>query len=112
MHDTPMESDWKEFRNIVPTLRERYLEELIPELTATLQDDSQTPTERFWSTHERIQEIEKILRACLDGHSRSRMMSYIFLMIRHQMMTEDDLAEFSEDLRERVKQSSITPATG
>ncbi len=112
MHDTPMESDWKEFRNIVPTLRERYLEKLIPELTATLRDHAQTPTERFWSAHERMKEIEKTLRACLDGHSRSRMMSYIFQMIRHQMMTEEDLAGFSEELRERVKRSSITPATG
>ncbi len=106
MHGNPIESDRNKFRSIVPALRERYLERLIPELTATLQDESQTPTERFWSAHERMQEIEKILRVCLDGHSRSRMMGYVFLMVRHQMLTEDDLAGFSEELRERVNMIS------
>ncbi len=106
MHDNPIESDWKKFRSIVPSLLERYLEKLIPDLTATLQDESQTPTERFWSAHERMNKIEKILRDCLDGHSRSRMMSYVFLMVRHQMLIEEDLAGFSEELRERVNMIS------
>jgi hypothetical protein len=102
MQDNPKEADWKKFRKMVPVLRERYLEKLIPELTAMLQNEKQTPTERFWNASERTEEIGKILRTCLDGHTRSRMMSFLLLMIRHQMMTEEDLKGFSDELREQI----------
>jgi hypothetical protein len=72
MHDRPMESYGNKFRDKVPALRECYLEKTIPELTAMLREESQTPIKRFWDTHERMNNIEKILRTCLDGHSRSR----------------------------------------
>ena len=101
-HDGPIESDWKKFRAIVPELRERYLRERNAELSAILRDESSTPTHRFWTASERIEEIEKILKSCLDGHSRSTMMVYLMMMYRHQMLTEADLNGFSEEVRGRL----------
>ena len=102
-HDQPGESDWKKFRTIVPELRERYLRERNSEMSAILQDESLTPTDQFWTASDRIEEIRKILRSCLDGHSRSKMMNFLAIMYRHQMLTESDLEGFSEEILERLE---------
>ena len=101
-HNQPSESDWKKFRMIVPELRERYLRERNSEIDAILRDESSTPTNKFWTASKRIEEIEKILRSCLDDHSRSTMMNYLMIMCRHQMLMEEDLDDFSEDVRGRL----------
>lgn len=51
---------------------------------------------------ERTKEIAKVLRECLDGHTRSKMEFFMRLMIGHGMMTENDISEFSEEVRERL----------
>ena len=106
MHDKPVESDWKAFRAMVPELRERYLKERNRELVAVLTDESLTPTERFWNTSERIEQIAKLLRTCLDGHTRSRMVEHLLLMYRYRMLNDDDLGNFSPELRSRVVELS------
>jgi len=100
-HDQPSESDWKKFRMIVPELRERYLRKRNSEIIVILRDESSTPTNIFWTASERIEEIGRILRSCLDGHTRSTMMNYLMIMCRHQMLTEEDLGGFSEEVRGR-----------
>ncbi len=96
------ESDWKIFRSIVPELRERYLRDRNNELIAILQDESLTPTEKFWTTSERMKEIGGILRTCLDDHKRSKMIDSLMLMYRHQIIMDADLEAFSDGVRERV----------
>jgi len=100
--DQPSESDWKKFRTIVPDLRERYLRERNSELSALLLDESLSPTTQFWTASERIDEIGKILKSSLDGHSRSTMIHYMMVMYGHQMLREEDLADFSEEVRGRI----------
>ena len=102
MRDNPKESDWKTFRKMVPELRERYLSRCNPELLAILRDESLTPTEQFWNVEERIGKEVKILRSCLDGHSRSKMVDYMTVMYLQGMLTDDDLQGFTEELRDRV----------
>jgi hypothetical protein len=97
------ENDWKIFRDMAPVIRERYLSKRNQELLDILGDDQQSHTERFWDVEERSNEIAKILRECLDGHSRSKMRLFMMVMLRHGMMTDDDLNKFSEELRERLQ---------
>ena len=93
------ESDWKRFRKLVPQLRERYLEEKNKKLIETLTDPKRTPTDQFWDTFEIMKKEKKILEDCLDGHSRSNQFFYMYLMCKYGMLREDDLEEFSEELR-------------
>ncbi|MEM0964833.1 MAG: hypothetical protein AAGJ81_01615 [Verrucomicrobiota bacterium] len=102
MNSKPIESDWKQFRSMVDTLRERYLEETNQRLRDSLLNPTKTPTERFWDTHEEIREEARVLTDCLDKHSRSKMYEAMVLMLHHGMMTEDDLEVFSEDLQEKL----------
>lgn len=99
----PQKSDWKQFRKMVPNLRERYLEENIPFIQEILNDKNRTPTERFWDTFKEMEKTGKILRDCLDGHSRSNMVMNMSLMYRYGLMKDEDLKHFSEELQERMQ---------
>lgn len=98
----PKESDWKRFRDKAEELRERYLAETNPRLVAMLIDPVKTPTERFWDTFEEMKKEKRILEDCLDGHSRSKMFGFMCSMLRCGMLKEEDLNEFSEELREQL----------
>jgi len=97
------ESDWKRFRSLVPTVRERYLAEQNAMLLKILTDPNRSETERFWDAFNRGIEVREILTACLDGHSRSKMVLSMRLMLRANMLRQDDLVSFSDELQERLK---------
>ncbi len=104
-----MESDWKKFRDMVPMLRERYLAECNARITALLTAPGKNETERFWDAHEAMEKEAKILRRCLDGHSRSSMWLFVITMIRAGMLKKEDMLEFSEELQ---KQASYAFSSG
>ena len=97
-----MERDWKTFKNMIPHLRERYLKSKNYEIIKILQDENKNQTERFWSARDKFESERKILVDCLDGYSRSRMLLHLALMYRYKMLKEDDLNEFSEELRNKI----------
>jgi hypothetical protein len=97
-----MESDWKTFRDMVPQLRERYLANRNARISALLTDAESTETQRFWDAMEEMEREARVLRECLDGHSRSKMLLYILAMIRAGMLGKDDIEAFSEDLQKQV----------
>lgn len=102
----PSEADWKNYKSMIPLLRERYLRDRNKELTTILNRDTSTPTENFWAAHERMREIGRTISDCLDDHRKSRMIHNLMLMYGHQMIADDDLDGFSEEVRRRI--SAIT----
>jgi predicted protein tyrosine phosphatase len=97
-----MESDWRTFRDMVPRLRERYLADRNARIAALLTDAEKTETQRFWDAMEEMDREARVLRECLDGHSRSKMWLYILAMIRAGMLSKEDIEAFSEDLQKQV----------
>ncbi|MDY7092710.1 MAG: multidrug transporter [Acidobacteriota bacterium] len=106
MHNKPLESDWKIYRERVSEWRERYLEKKNQEIVAILEDEGKTPTERFWEARRAMDEEADILTTCLDGHSRSKMSWNLLLMHGHGLVLDEDLEEFSDGLRESILRSS------
>lgn len=98
------EADWKVFKGLIPGLRERYLRKRNEALIALLSAPGKTETERFWDTEEGIRRQAKILRDCLDHHSRSQAYFSMLLMKRHGMLEESDLASISDELREKLRE--------
>ena len=96
------ESDWKLFRKRVPAWRERYLEEKNAALHRLLDQPDQTPTTIFWQCKEFANEQARVLVHCFDGHSRTKMGEFLALMIRHKVVGQTDLDEFSEELQARL----------
>ena len=99
------ESDWKKFRAMVPKLRERYLGKCNARIAALLTDPAKNETECFWDAMETMEKEAKLLRHCLDGHSRSKMWLFIISMIRSGMLDQGDLTEFSAELRDSVSRA-------
>ena len=87
---------------MVPNLRERYLAERNARISCLLTDGGKNETDRFWAAMEEMEKESRVLRQCLDGHSRSKMWLYILTMIRAGMLKKDDLAHFSEELQKEV----------
>jgi hypothetical protein len=97
-----MESDWKKFRDLVPMLRERYLCARNSQIARKLTESNKTETERFWDAQKLMDKEARILRACLDGHSRSKMWLYMVTMRDAGMLKREDLADFSAQLQKDV----------
>jgi len=97
-----IESDWRKFRDMVPTLRERYLATRNARIAAMLTDVTKSETERFWDAMETMEREAGVLRQCLDGHSRSKMWLYILTMIRAGMLTREDISVFSAELQKEM----------
>jgi hypothetical protein len=100
---TLIESDWKTFRRLIPEWRERYITGINKKLLHVLSNPRKTQTDTFWDTKEKADKSARILRDCLDGHSRSSMTRFFFLMLKHNMITLDDLTEFSTELQEHME---------
>ena len=98
----PTESDWKKFRDMVPILRERYLAARNGRIAALLTDPKKNETERFWDAMEKMEKEARVLRKCLDGHSRSKMWLFMLTMIRAGMLKKEDLEDFGEELRNEL----------
>lgn len=111
--DKPLESDWKTFRKQVPRWRERYLERQNRQIAAIFTDKQKTPTEQFWTAEEQIKQVARTLVVCLDGHSRSSMVMFLFKMYQNKMIGDEDLEQFSTELRSRILQmAEILPSQG
>ena len=87
---------------MVPTLRERYLAVRNARIAAMLKDPAKGETERFWDAMETMEREARVLRQCLDGHSRSKMWLYMLTMIRAGMLTRDDISAFSAALQKEI----------
>jgi len=98
------ESDWKLFRKSIEGWRERYLAKINKELIIDLANPDATPSETFWKTYEKINQIGKILQDSFDGLSRSRMKLAIFLMLGQGVITLEDIQPFSEDLQQQAEE--------
>lgn len=96
------ETDWKLFRKRVSVWRERYLEQQNHTLRCLLDQPDQTPTSVFWQSKEFADQRAQVLVNCFDGHSRSKMDGFLALMIRHKVIGQTDLNEFSDELQARL----------
>ena len=84
-------------------LRERYLKSRNQELIAILTDPKRDETERFWDAHKRMDEVGRVLRDCLDGHSRSRLYLALMLMRKHGMLLDEDLHHFTPETADELR---------
>lgn len=95
------EADWKLFRKKLPDWQERYMEKLINEYRAILDTDEEAST-KFWNLEKRIRNDKKDTGVLARDISRSNMDFLIMDLIDERAIGFEDLADFSEDYRERM----------
>lgn len=96
----PSKKDWKLFREKIPGWQETYMEKLLRGYIDYLSTDLSAST-KFW-------ELEKMLKAdrkspgVLIDMRKSTMIWDIVSLINDKAICFDDLAEFSDELKETV----------
>ena len=93
--------DWALYRRKMPVWQENYMEHLCKEYAEILTSDEQG-SDRFWKLWERIDEDRKCT-GVIARMSRSSMIMNLVNLIGEGAITLEDLAEFSEEVQERVR---------
>lgn len=93
-------ADWKLFMEKVPEWQETYMERLLKEYVKMLQSKKPAST-KFWDLDKRIKKDKKNpgVQMQLD---KGEAIFDIVTMINLGIITQDDLADFSDDLKESV----------
>ena len=92
--------DWKLFRDLLPGWQEAFMERLNKAYIELLSGEGHA-SDKFWALEERIKE-DKRRPGVLLRISRSDLEWNLRDLIRDGAITMDDLAWFSEEIRERV----------
>lgn len=92
------ESDWKLFKELLPTWQESYMEMLISQYIEILNSDSEASS-RFWALEERINRDKLSSGVLVNDVRRSTMRYEITNLLSDNAITLDDLDGFTEDIK-------------
>ena len=94
--------DWKLYREKLPGWQERYMEKLVKEYIEMLSNDDKPASEKFWELEERIKKDKKHPGVLIEVR-KSNALYDIIRFIALDVITYDDLADFSEDLKKDIE---------
>ena len=92
------EKDWKLFRKKLPVWQEVYMERLIKDYAELLDGDEAAP-EKFWTLDKRVRADRQSLGVRVSEESRSNLQNILTGLILENVISEDDLYDFSEELQ-------------
>lgn len=101
--NTPAEKDWKLFRKKLPEWQENYMNRLNKEYMEILSQEDKNPSDIFWELDSRIKHDRKLTGVVVHDMSRSQMHIHLLDLLGENVITLDDLLDFSEDLQERLR---------
>lgn len=95
------EQDWKLFRKKLPLWQEAYMDKLNQEYIRLLLGGG-LASDKFLELEKRIRDDKRSIGVVADMR-RSQMYSDLLLLLVNEIIREDDLEGFSEELSETVK---------
>lgn len=103
------ESDWKRFKPLRQLALERFCEQVLLDIGRIGADGGKGCHERYLDIYRLIHEKDKELARSFDCLRRSTALVQIALFRSHGLITEEDLAGFSEELQNQIKAFSTAP---
>lgn len=94
--------DWKLFQEKLSGWQEHYMEGLVKEYVNFLNDDKKPASDKFWELEKRIKEDKHHPGAIMEMR-KSEAIWDVIRLIRLNVITYDDLSEFSGELRQELK---------
>lgn len=94
--------DWKLFREKLPVWQENYMSRLIEEYMILLRDENKEASDKFWELEKKIKDDRRHPGVILNIR-KSEVLYDIIRLIRLEVITCDDLDDFSADLQQAVK---------
>lgn len=92
--------DWVLFREKISDWQEAYMNKLNKEYIELLSGEGR-PSEKFWTLEERIRNDKKDTGVQLKM-SRSNCIPNIISLLNEEVITMEDLDEFSDELKETI----------
>lgn len=92
--------DWALFREKISDWQEAYMNKLNKEYIELLSGEGR-PSEKFWTLEERIRNDKKDTGVQLKT-SRSNCIPNIISLLNEEVITMEDLDEFSDELKETI----------
>ena len=93
--------DWKHYREKLPAWQENYMNRLNKEYMHLLSADKK-PSEKFWELEKRIKNDRHHPGVIIEVRKSSAIFD-ILRLIRFDVITYDDLTDFSNELQQIVK---------
>lgn len=97
----PSKSDWKRYQQKNREWQERYIEKLVLEYADYLRSNLPASV-KFWELEKRIKRDKKNPGVQIEV-SKSEMFWDIIRLLRIGVISIEDLAEFSEDLKKEIE---------
>ena len=93
--------DWKHYREKLPVWQENYMDHLNKEYMSLLSADKK-PSEKFWELEKRIKNDRHHPGVIIEMR-KSNAISDIIRLIHLDVITYNDLTDFSDELQQTVK---------
>lgn len=94
--------DWKLFREKLAGWQENYMEQLNREYIDLLSADDKNASDKFWELEKRIKKDKKHPGVIMEMRKSEAIWNIVYL-IRLNVITYDELADFSDELKQVVK---------
>jgi hypothetical protein len=96
------ESDWKVFRKLRELALERYCERVLNEVERLVQKKGAGSHERYLKLWGLLRKRDKTLGYAFDDPRRSKAIIQLANIVAEDLLTEDELNQFSEETRESI----------
>ena len=102
MNRTIAEADWKLLRKLQPIALARFCQRALDEIELTLNDADKTSHERYLAIYELMGQRDGELAETFDDLRRSNAFFHLARFQLHELLTEKEMAAFSDDARQAV----------
>ena len=103
MRDEIKESDWKRFKKIQPVALERLSERILGKVAELVADSDKSFHERYLAVYRAIKDGDEDVARGFDKFSRSSAVFQLAVMRGQELVTDEELVEFSEETQESVE---------
>lgn len=97
----PSKKDWKLFRDKIGSWQESYIEKIVKEYIDFLNGDLPA-SRKFWELEKKIKQDKKKPGVIFELSKRD-MLFDIIRLINDGVITLEDLSDFTDELRENIK---------
>ncbi len=105
MRDPSPEADWKVFRELRVIALQRWCERVLGEVAGITGDDKKSWHERYLTVYRLIRDRDEALAAMFNNPRRSCAIEQLIYIQFHSLLTEAEMARFSDATRSRVETS-------
>jgi hypothetical protein len=92
------------FRDVHQTALDRYCKRVLSEIKYVATDSKMTSHERYLQIYKLVHERNETMAGLFDNKSRSKALFMLAGLREHRLVTDEEFARFSQELRDEVEE--------